>query len=218
MLKQPSQASLSLCVLPRDSAALCFFSLPFLAVPRLVYPANPKTRGPTENKKQSGNDRMNWKERARVHDRNVVLLSPFVPRGGLLGGIIIEYWEYLVLRTADGKKLDVLSGSRQVPESARGSDIKILYRTADIRCACSSSSSQRKSEKRARGMSFVATDGFGRSSPDSRHLRSLTLHNRATSTALLWRIRVLSSWYCAPDGWNHVIPGAITVRDNAVLC
>ena len=23
---------------------------------------------------------------------------------------------------------------------------------------------------------------------------------------------------CAPDGWNHVIPGAITVRDNAVLC
>ena len=159
MLKQPSQASLSLCVLPRDSAALCFFSLPFLAVPRLVYPANPKTRGPTENKKQSGNDRMNWKERARVHDRNVVLLSPFVPRGGLLGGIIIEYWEYLVLRTADGKKLDVLSGSRQVPESARRSDIKILYRTADIRCACSSSSSQRKSEiRKARSWNVIRDD------------------------------------------------------------
>lgn len=44
----------------------------------------------------------------------------------------------------------------------------------------------------------------------------VALHNRAATTALLWRIWVLSPGNSSPDRGNHVISRAVAIRDDAL--
>ena len=41
------------------------------------------------------------------------------------------------------------------------------------------------------------------------------LHDNAAAARLLWRVRVLALREGAPDSWDHIVPRAITISDDA---